>query len=79
MRLVLDVENSTTLRNGKKHMDPFEISNQLVQVGMVNADNHDELHIVNIDHDEAKDTSGAGRKLVQDILDITTLLIMHNE
>jgi DNA polymerase I-like protein with 3'-5' exonuclease and polymerase domains len=78
MRLVLDVENSTTLRNGKKHMDPFEISNQLVQVGMVNADNHDEIHIVNIDHDEAKDTSGAGRKLVQDILDITTLLIMHN-
>jgi DNA polymerase I-like protein with 3'-5' exonuclease and polymerase domains len=45
---------------------------------MVNADNHDELHIVNIDHDEAKDKSGAGRKLVQDILDITTLLIMHN-
>ena len=78
MRLVLDVENSTTLRNGKKHMDPFEISNHLVQVGMVNADNHDEIHIVNIDHDEAKDTSGAGRKLVQDILDITTLLIMHN-
>ncbi|UAW58915.1 DNA polymerase [Roseobacter phage CRP-207] len=78
MRLVLDVENSTTVRNGKKHMDPFEISNHLVQVGMVNADNHDELHIVNIDHDEAKDKSGAGRKLVQDILDITTLLIMHN-
>ena len=78
MRLVLDVENSSTVRNGKKHMDPFEISNYLVQVGMVNADNHDELHIVNIDHDEAKDKSGAGRKLVQDILDITTLLIMHN-
>ena len=78
MRLVLDVENSSTVRNGKKHMDPFEISNHLVQVGMVNADNHDELHIVNIDHDEAKDKSGAGRKLVQDILDITTLLIMHN-
>ena len=78
MRLVLDVENSTTVRNGKKHMDPFEVSNHLVQVGMVNADNHDELYIVNIDHDEAKDKSGAGRKLVQDILDITTLLIMHN-
>ena len=78
MRLVLDVENSSTVRNGKKHMDPFEISNHLVQVGMVNADNHDELYIVNIDHDEAKDKSGAGRKLVQDILDITTLLIMHN-
>ena len=78
MRLVLDVENSTTKRNGKDHMDPFEIDNHLVQVGMVNADNHDELHIVNIDHDEAKDTSGAGHKLVQDILDLTTLLIMHN-
>ena len=78
MRLVLDVENSTTERNGKKHMDPFEISNHLVQVGMVNADNHDELHIVNIDHDESKDVSGAGHKLVQDVLDLTTLLIMHN-
>ena len=78
MRLVLDVENSTTKRNGKDHMDPFEIDNHLVQVGMVNADNHDELHIVNIDHDEAKDTSGAGHKLIQDILDLTTLLIMHN-
>ena len=78
MRLVLDVENSITKRNGKDHMDPFEASNQLVQVGMVNADNYEELHIVNIDHDEAKDTSGAGRKLVQDILDMTTLLIMHN-
>jgi len=78
MRLVLDVENSVTKRDGKDHMDPFEPTNELVQVGMVNADNTDELHIVNINHDEAKDTSGAGRKLVQDILDMTTLLIMHN-
>ncbi len=78
MRIVLDVENSTTKRNGKDHMDPFEISNHLVQVGMVNADNHDELHTVNIDHDESKDVSGAGHKLVQDVLDLTTLLIMHN-
>jgi len=78
MRLVLDVENSVTKRDGKEHKDPFEPTNELVQVGMVNADNTDELHIVNINHDEAKDTSGAGRKLVQDILDMTTLLIMHN-
>ena len=78
MRIVLDVENSTTKRNGKDHMDPFEISNHLVQVGMVNADNHDELYTVNIDHDESKDVSGAGHKLVQDVLDLTTLLIMHN-
>ena len=78
MRLVLDVENSVTKRNGKDHLDPFEPTNELVQVGMVNADNTKELHIVNINHDEAKDTSGSGRKLVQDILDMTTLLIMHN-
>jgi len=78
MRLVLDVENSITKRHGKDHIDPFEPTNSLTQVGMVNADNHDELHIVNIDHNEAKDISGAGRKLVQSVLDMTTLLIMHN-
>ena len=78
MRLVLDVENSVTWRNGKTYNDPFEHTNTLTQVGMVNADNHDELHIVNIDHNDAKDTTGAGRKLVQQILDMTTLLIMHN-
>lgn len=78
MRLVLDVENSVTWRRDKIYNDPFEPTNTLTQVGMVNADNHEELHIVNIDHVEAKDTSGAGRKLVQQILDMTTLLIMHN-
>jgi len=78
MRLVLDVENSITWRGGVKHNDPFEQSNTLTQVGMVNADNVNELFIVNIDHNEAKDTSGSGRKLVQDILNMTTLLIMHN-
>jgi DNA polymerase I-like protein with 3'-5' exonuclease and polymerase domains len=45
---------------------------------MQNADNHEELHIVTLDHVEKKDTSGAGRKLIQQILDMTTLLIMHN-
>ena len=49
-----------------------------MQVGMQNADNHEELHIVTLDHVEKKDTSGAGRKLIQQILDMTTLLIMHN-
>jgi len=78
MRLVLDVENTTQTRNGKLHLDPYEEGNFLVQVGMQNADNKDETFIVNIDHVEAKDTSGSGRKLTQDILDMTTLLIMHN-
>ena len=78
MRLVLDVENSVTWRDGKIFNDPFEPTNTLTQVGMVNADNHEELHIVNLDHNEAKDTSGAGRALIQSVLDMTTLLIMHN-
>ena len=38
MRLVLDVENSVTWRDGKTFNDPFEPSNTLTQVGMVNAD-----------------------------------------
>ena len=78
MRLVLDVENSVTKRNGKDHMDPFEPSNELVQVGMLNADNHDQRWIVNLNHDEAKDTTGKGRKFIQQVLDQTKLLIMHN-
>mgnify|MGYP003632364888 CR=1 FL=1 len=31
MRLVLDVENTVTKRGGKKHLDPFEPTNSLVQ------------------------------------------------
>lgn len=78
MRLVLDVENTSNKRRGKLHLDPYEEGNFLVQVGMQNADNAEEIHIVTIDHVEKKDTSGAGRKLVQQVLDMTTLLIMHN-
>jgi len=78
MRLVLDVENSVTWRDGKIFNDPFEALNTLTQVGMVNVDNTEEMHIVTLDHVEKKDVSGAGRKLIQDALDQTTLLIMHN-
>lgn len=78
MRLVLDVENTTTTRGGKLHLDPFEETNFLVQVGMMNVDNVNELHLINIDHVEKKDTSGAGTKFIQEVLDNTTLLIMHN-
>ena len=78
MRVVLDVENSVTKRNGKDHMDPFEPSNELVQVGMLNADDHKQRWIVNLNHDEAKDDTGKGRNFIQHVLDQTTLLIMHN-
>ena len=69
MRLVLDVENSVTWKEGKIYNDPFEPGNTLTQIGMVNADDHTELHVVNLDHVEAKDTSGAGHNLVQAVLD----------
>ena len=78
MRLVLDVENTTNKRRDKLHLDPYEEGNFLVQVGMQNADNAEEMHLVTLDHVEKKDTSGAGRKLIQQALDMTTLLIMHN-
>ena len=78
MRLVLDVENSVTWRDGKTFGDPFEPTNTLTQVGMVNADNTEEMKIVTLDHEEHKDTNGSGKELIQDILNEATLLIMHN-
>ena len=78
MKLVLDVENDVTERGGKTHLDPYEPTNKLVQVGMQNVDNPDETHIVTLDHVSHQDTSGAGRKLIQEVLDMTTLLIGHN-
>ena len=78
MKLVLDVENDVTERGGKNHLDPYEPTNKLVQVGMQNVDNPDETHIVTLDHVSHRDTSGAGRKLIQEVLDMTTLLIGHN-
>mgnify|MGYP005624983993 CR=1 FL=1 len=78
MRIVLDVENTTTKRDGKMHLDPFEPGNTLVQVGMQAVDAEDSVCIVTLDHTEQKDTTGAGRKEIQKVLDMTALLIMHN-
>ena len=78
MRLVLDVENTTTKRNGRLHMDPFEPGNTLTQVGTQNIDNVNETNIFTLDHVEKKDNSGLQAKQIQLILDQTTLLIMHN-
>ena len=58
MRLVLDVENTTTKRNGKTHMDPFEVNNFLVQVGTKNVDVPSERHLLTFDHVEYTDRSG---------------------
>ena len=78
MRNVLDVENTTTKRDGKTIMDPFEPGNTLTQVGVLDVDNWKNENIFTLDHVEYKDNSGNGRKVLQSILDMTTLLIMHN-
>ena len=78
MRLTLDVENTVTKRNGKMHLDPYEPTNTLVQVGTQNVDNRDETNIFTFDHKEKQDVGGIQRKKLQIILDNTTLLIGHN-
>ena len=75
MKLVLDVENTVTNRDGKMHLDPFEPTNTLVMVGMLTDDN-EETHVV-FDHAEKTSTVN-GTNLVQNTLDKTTLLIGHN-
>ena len=79
MRLVLDVENTVTKRDDKVHLDPFEPSNHLVQVGMLDADDPKAtLTIKTLDHDELKDDTGFNKLDIQFALDNTKLLIMHN-
>jgi len=78
MRLVLDVENSVTWRDGKTFNDPFEKTNELVQIGTLNVDNLKDEDVFTFNHNEHKDIYGIARNNLQYILDYTELLIMHN-
>ena len=78
MRLVLDVENTTQTRGGKNHLDPYEKGNKLVQVGFQDVDNPNSTHLITLDHNEKTDLTGSGRRFIQDVLDETTMMIMHN-
>ena len=75
MKLVLDVENSVTKRDGKLHLDPFESTNSLVMVGMLTDNNEEKL--VTFDHAD-KPMSDNARFDVQDWLNKATILICHN-
>ena len=75
MKTVLDVENTTTTRDGKLHLDPFEADNSLTMIGVGNADNDEPPLVATYDHTERRSDS---KDVIQDILDKTTLLIMHN-
>ena len=76
MKLILDVENTTTKRDGKLHLDPFEPTNTLTQVGVMNMKG--KHHIFTFDHKEKQDAGGTQHRTLQSILDKTTLLIGHN-
>ena len=75
MKLVLDVENTVTHRDGKMHLDPFEPTNSLTMVGMLNDQGVE--RIVTFDHSEV-DADDFGHTVVQEWLDKTTVLICHN-
>jgi len=75
MRLVLDVENTVTNRDGKMHLDPFEETNTLVMVGLLTTDGKET--IVTFDHSESEPTPD-GHNIVQTALDDATILIGHN-
>jgi len=65
MKLTLDVENTTTKRDGKLHLDPFEPNNRLVMVGCLTDQGKEYLFRDNFDG-------------VQELLDQATILIGHN-
>ena len=67
MKLTIDVENTVTKRDDRKHLDPFEPTNRLVLVGANQEDNTYHLF------DEKNDFAG-----LQELLDQATILIGHN-
>ena len=67
MKLTIDVENTVTKRDGKMHLDPFEPTNKLVMIGML--DDKGNQYLYNMDNEVFG---------IQDMLDKATILIGHN-
>ena len=76
MILILDVENTVTERDGKKHLDPFEPTNTLVMIGCKFVGD-EETYIATFDHSQVSPTEH-GRDVIQDYLDSAELLVGHN-
>ena len=76
---ILDVENTVTFKNHKKHLDPFERTNSLVMVGVYPLDAKDPSTYI-FDHcDITKDDDVvSNRNKLQGILNETTTLVGHN-
>jgi len=75
MKLTLDIENTTTERNGKLHLDPFEPENSLTMVGVL-TDQGIEQHFP-FDHADVPSQSHYHER-VQWYLDQATIIIAHN-
>ena len=77
--LILDIENTVTHRDDKKHLDPFEPTNSLVMVGCKWVDK--DPYIATFDHAEMQATEHAlwvRREVVQGYLDEADVLVGHN-
>ena len=72
MKLVVDVENTVTKRDGKMHLDPFEPSNKLVMVGCLDDRGNEYLFNMDGTYQNNYDVT------IQELLDQTTILIGHN-
>jgi DNA polymerase I-like protein with 3'-5' exonuclease and polymerase domains len=75
MKLTLDVENTTTQRDGKLHLDPFEPENSLTMVGVL-TDQGMEQHFP-FDHADVPNQQDYHER-VQWYLDQATIIIAHN-
>jgi len=78
MKIILDVENTTTKRNGKVHLDPFEPDNSLTLVGIMDHLREEEKTVFVFDHKEKVIEDDDAQARLQRVLDNTTLLIGHN-
>ena len=78
MKIILDVENTTTKRDGKLHLDPFEPDNSLTLVGIMDHIKEEERTIFVFDHKEKTIQDDDAQARLQRVLDNTTLLIGHN-
>ena len=74
--LILDIENTVTDRDGKKHLDPFEPTNTLVMIGCKFVGDT-QGYIATFDHSEVAPTV-YGHDVIQDYLDSAELLVGHN-
>jgi DNA polymerase I-like protein with 3'-5' exonuclease and polymerase domains len=81
--LILDIENTVSNRNERKHLDPFEPDNTLVMIGCkwvpdgVFSEEQCDPYIAIFDHSEAQATAN-GRDCIQDYLDSADLVVGHN-